>query len=420
MSADLYPARTLESAYGALELRLNLPGTFKDLYVERPARCVTDLATALAIADPGAPVKRVFAGHGGSGKTTELFRLLNLPAVKRGFKPVYYSIMADYGIPDVQLIDLLVTMALETAKQVTLKVAEEKLVRDWLMSLGSEVERTSVRQLAIGISKLLKIEVGWRQELRQKVGPRVQEVVAVIDALALKVVQATKKRLLVVVDDLEKADLTAALNVFCENPSQLAAPNCDTIFTVPLSLVHSEHCVRVANQFGHPLVLPVIAVRHPDGRPNEAGVKFLLDVLHRRAAPALFEEGVARYLVGNSGGVVFDLLDTARQAVLRALASRRTTVAQDVAQEVVRDLSRSYWRRLDSKHFETLIRVATKHYLDPREEDLPLLHTLAVLEYEDDPTWHDVHPAVKRVLENRGMIVQDEHGQWRDAREVEP
>jgi hypothetical protein len=148
----------------------------------------------------------------------------------------------------------------------------------------------------------------------------------------------------------------------------------------------------------------MIKISHQDGTPYQEGVECLKAILLGRARTQLFDPVAVEELVRESGGVVADMLRNARASALSAIVEQRDTVSVADVQAEHRANVRLYFSLIDEALKGTLTRIAIQRRADNDGDLGRLLHMLAVLEYENDRKWYDVHPSVRAMLRDEGRI----------------
>jgi hypothetical protein len=137
--------------------------------------------------------------------------------------------------------------------------------------------------------------------------------------------------------------------------------------------------------------MPMVRVRHRDGREDEGALSLLSEVITRRVAPDLFEPDVIKMLAIASGGHIRDFLSLVREAATGF--GERITPAD--ARRAIADLVGIYDRTIEQEFIEPLDYVARHGILLGGPHDGELVNRLLVLEYRNDGVWTALHPCVK-------------------------
>jgi hypothetical protein len=414
-------AKNFKDAFNKLGLELLTKEDFSSYYVMRKDSPVSELKGRILIDD--ASSKFLFSGLRASGKTTELRRLMF--ELENDYFVVYFSAMKELSLVDIDYKDVLLSMVLQTLRTIEeqkVKLSED-IVEDMYDLLGqlsgevvvSRVEtKTRSSGLAAKLSALVmeiggkySSEVETRKEIRTQTEHLIQDVIQRFNLLIVETQQKIGKPLLIIVDDLEKADLSLAEEIFYKHSYTLVQPSCKVVFTVPISLVYAPCWKQVEMNFiTPPYVLPLKSVKTRKGNVDEAGVDFLKKIVFNRVSSDLFEDEALTKLALWSGGVVVDFLRMVRDCCVKAQLRNLKKIDSDLALEAFNSLVDDYWRPLDEKYYPKLVEVYEKKDFKnvKNDEDLRfLLYLLAVLEY-DGKRWYDVHPCVERILFEKGLI----------------
>jgi hypothetical protein len=212
----------------------------------------------------GANVK-LFSGHRGVGKTSELFRLKALLEKggdgRPGFVVVYCDVSDKLDVNDLDFPDLLVFVAAQLQQQLAdmqlpgFTPATTYLKRAWddiRSMLGAQVEFKEA-ELDTGFGKLV-MDLRNRPTSRALLRDAVEQhstslLIAVNDLLGsakASAIQAGHAGLVLIVDGLDKLvrrELEHGGNthdrLFIDRSEQLAALAVHTVYTVPISLIYS-------------------------------------------------------------------------------------------------------------------------------------------------------------------------------------
>lgn len=386
-----------------------------------------------AVDDGDDDSKIIFSGHRGCGKSTLLARFARQMR-DLGYFVVLFSIADMVEMSAVDHINILYAIAVQllskaTKRQVPLSPEKVQEVLTWLSTTRTETtERSLGQELGVGgdvlklITAKLKSEATFREEITHTYERRVSDLVAKIDEIAQAIRMATKKRVLVVIDDLDKLDLKLVEEVYKNNINALFQPRLQIIFTIPISVIRDiELRTILQTASGSPIQQMEVtkffhkAERHQaDAQPDEAKVARLLEVLTKRFPnPDLIQPETARQMVLYSGGVMRELVRIARACCAQCLLlirqePERTELQIDgqILMLALRELRNDFAMALGSSRYDILVKTyRDAQPADLTEEFLMLLHGLYVLEYRNDEVWYDVHPIVVELL-RRGNLIE--------------
>ena len=235
--------------------------------------------------------------------------------------------------------------------------------------------------------------------VRKKISGSLRNLITAIDDLARYVEQQTNKKVLVIIEDLDKLDETAARELFYEHGKTLSDIPLHLIYTFPISLRHSQDFMQIG-AFFQSFDLPNIKTHTRDNQKLAAGLDRLKEILTRRVADGLFETGALELLAEKSGGLVRHLILLASEATIQANLAKRTKINTKDVETAVADLRAEFSRVLTNEQKDLLRLVRGNKEVNNTKEFQDLLFTLSVLEYRnDDPEpWYDVHPIVQDLL----------------------
>lgn len=346
------------------------------------------------------PLKILFVGHRGSGKTTELNKLAE--ELGGRFHTIGFNVLDITGRTTPEYEDLM--LAIST--QVTLDCIRNQLIdrplaepvqrqwerlRDWWRQVvaGTNFQPAPAEAaISIQLQTLLgQVELGAKQSsvtreaLRFQINQQMPEL---IENLNWVIEQAEKgdKRLLLIVEGLDKVDLKSALDIFRDHAPTITAPRAHMIYTFPIAL---------RNRTTH----------HFDGAPDPDSVAFLRQLVGIRMEPSLITAEALDLLVQANGGLPVWLVVLLRSAALYALEREGTEGRIEAidARNAIIDLRREAMAPLSGEDLATLRQRHRDRQLrnEPREQRL--LYNGSLIEYTNEVQWCDAHPVLWSLLE---------------------
>jgi GTPase SAR1 family protein len=407
-------AESLREAIPRLDPRkpLETPGEMKDFFIERPNSPVDEIKLFLELATE--PEKILFSGHRGSGKTTELIRLTQ--ELSETHIPIRFSIQKILDPFDLKYIDVLLSIGFQLfdlAAQTDLDLEDglrDDLIRNVLHfaeDITKEVfeqdtsGKTAVASLQYLLGKVtgkISTEDTTRKTIRIKIQPRLSELIQTIEDVVVAIEQATGKRILVVVEDLDKADLATVKEMFFEHSASLIRPRVTIIYTFPIALRFDNAFMQIKNNFSEDYPLSNIKTETRDGEDFPAGIDTMVEIIRRRMDADLLTDKAAVKMAKLSSGVPREFIRIARQATLSAVLAKKDTVDVASVDEAITDQRKDFDRLLSQAQRDHLRKIQKTKDVDNTEESRVLLHNLSVLEYSNDDIWYDVHPVVRQLL----------------------
>ena len=156
-----------------------------------------------------------------------------------------------------------------------------------------------------------------REKARAEAQANLSDLLERLNDLLDDLRQNTGKRILVIVDGLDKMfDLGQVRTLFLYGANALLEPRCRAIYTIPIALYYTNDFQQVRLSFHRNYSLPNVKVRDRDGGPCPEGKNMLMEVLERRMERDLLTPEVMDLLVELSGGLLKELIALARSSVL--------------------------------------------------------------------------------------------------------
>lgn len=315
------------------------------LYVKTDDARDPDCAARLSIRsilDDAETAQRILVyGHRGCGKSTELAKLT--ADLGAGWLCVNFSVLEDLPPIGVHAEEVLLAITHQLVK----KASGEKLAKletderlkkvvEWFTAVKKTSASARDSELSIGagakagtggwlfglgelfaqFSSDLKFrsstETSIVEEVRKRPGDLIEQINRVVESIqdALK---PSNKRLLILVEDLDKLGIGDARSVFIENGQLLAGVRAHIIYTIPIFTFHSPDASAMKASFDHDFSLPMIKVLNADGT-RAKGFEIVRDIVRRRVAEASIDQDALDHLIERTGGVlrhVFEVLQTA-------------------------------------------------------------------------------------------------------------
>lgn len=401
--------------------RLGLEGQDLQLwFVERPlhpneARERDKLCAALR--DSTEPDKFLFVGHRGSGKSTELNKLS--VELQNEFQAIRFSVVDVTGrISNLEIEDLMLTIAVQVTQQcIAAKLAPRPMLdapREGMASfgqwwrnlmtgaridLGPELEGSLELDVILG-----KLQVGMKQStstrdlIKEAIQRRMPELVAYLNQIIKIAEQNSGKRLLVIVEDIDKLDEQSATDIFKNHTASLLAPNANMVYTFPIALRYSDHYANIYKQFSNEFILPNFLAYEKNGSQNPVHLAALRQIVLNRLEAHLIEPAALNALVPASGGIPNWLMRLMLNATNNARARNQTTISEADVTAAINHLRRELRAPLSRTDLETLTKRHQDHELTNDDIERRLLYNSSLIEYVNGDQWCDAHPALWSIL----------------------
>jgi len=387
---------------------------FKDFYVERPKNApspIEELKDRIENADSAK--KYLFLGFRGCGKSTELNRLSRL-IDRNKFLLVSYSIR-ELDVSDFDFRDFFGSMALKIYGIAEKEIKLEKDIKDdfldFMMHITkvSEEDVTKYRGMGISFSNFILLKLGreakTREYIRKELETKISDLIQKLNWLTMEVETKTGKRIVVIVDDLDKLTrVKQAEDFFYKNYGLLIQPKCFVIYTFPIPLSFNPFYENVRPAFDDDIILPQLPVKSKDGkRLNEENINFYKEIVEKRMDLDLIEETALEEAIVSTGKTS-EFISIMRDAAIKAYRGEKRGITKEEVEKALEKLRRTYDRTLTEAHKKRLLEIYDKK--EARDEDISdstsrdLLFSLTAVEYEDEEgRWCDINPLLMPLVE---------------------
>ncbi|QTA80127.1 KAP family P-loop domain-containing protein [Desulfonema limicola] len=285
----------------------------------------------------------LFYGHRGCGKSTELNKLVS--EIKQRFIVVSFSIMDEMNLVSARAEDLILVMTariLRTAQEngMNLKdsllnpvfdffaetVLSEKECRDMNLTVGAGVstESSLLGKLA-GLFFKIASDIKYNAHSEETTTSKLRKRPADLLAQANFVIEAVQsalpkdKKLLVIVEDIDKLDLKQAREIYVQNTNLLTGIRTNIIYTIPIFLFHSPEVNVFKHHFDDIINLPMIKVTEPYEIKAD-GFEIVKEIILSRIQENLIEPDALELLINKTGGVLRHVFDVLHEAAVMTSA----------------------------------------------------------------------------------------------------
>ncbi|MGH2733871.1 MAG: hypothetical protein ACRDJG_13220 [Actinomycetota bacterium] len=372
---------------------------------------------------------RLFTGHRGGGKTTELKRVAERLRTGLTGQRYFVSFLDADGAIDLDDVDP-TDLVLAIVRQLITDLKEHEGIsvgaggkfrafleaaREVLKGLPESGVDLSVGDPSgvIELSTVLKRQPSIRREVRRLLEGRLPTL---YDAINDELLPAVEERLgaigyaglLVIVDQLDRtsAEDDRHRKVFWEGRGKLKALNCHIVYTTPIEYAYSRELPKLENEYGELLGLPLLPVTAEDEAIRKAALGCVRQVATTRMGQChtdeteLFESTDALDdLIQLSGGHLRTLFLLMRTAI--ETSDLVTPLGADHVARVTHGLAAKYLDPLEPPEREV---VRLVHATKARPEDerqlgrfYELLRDQYVFAYvAHDQRWYDWNPLLER------------------------
>ena len=361
----------------------------------------------------------LFCGHRGCGKSTELRRIRNELDAPDAYYVVFADAAQELDVNNLRYQDILLHLAAKLVERLgaddididrvhlgrleewfTERVESQTNTRDFALEIksGAAVDAglPFIGKLFTGISNAFKTNSTYKEELRRTLQNYFTDFADAFNHLIQSAQDAIRagdkgRGIIFVVDGTDMLRDRDARAFFESDVHQLQQVRGLFLYCAPIHLIYEG--TAIGQNFNRVFKLPMIKVANPDGSRNETGCAAMHELLHRRAAPRLFEPGVVDLLVEKSGGHPRDLLRLLQNTFLHAEHDRFDEAA---ARAAVREAATEFRRILETEDYALLARIDSSPDTPPHSDRArALLYNLALLEYND--FYCRSHPVIRTI-----------------------
>lgn len=361
----------------------------------------------------------LFCGHVGSGKSTELRRIGNYLGAPEIYYVVFTDAAEELDINNLRYQDVLFHLAGKLMKKleddgIIMEQVHLRKLQDWFLE---RVENeTKSRELAreikagteagtgipglvkmfVNVSNGLKTNATYKVELRNTLKNYFTDFANAFTDLIESAEEAIRaagkgRRILFVVDGTDRLSRDDAAAFFISDVHQLKQVYGLFIYCAPVHLGYESMTIR--GIFEGIFRLPMIKLVNQDYTTNQVGREVMREMLHKRAASDLFEDGVADILVEYSGGHPRELLRLLQTAFIYTKHGRFDEAS---VRRAVQRLAGEFQYFLEVEDYKLLAMVDSGQMEQMKvisARTRKLLYNLSLLEY-NSLYWRS-HPLIR-------------------------
>jgi hypothetical protein len=312
------------------------------------------------------------------------------------------------------------------ARQVDIPKSTKDVLDKWFAK-RIQTEETSIQTEATTeksffklVSTKLKVDSKIRYELKQEFERKVSELVAQINIIAAAIQSASKKQVLVIIDDLDKLDLGVVNHIFRDNIKALCLPGFRIIYTIPISALRETALKTTIEAETNDQIVPMSVFklfnkgdsRVANSQPRPETFDVLCEILAKRIQSELITPEALKLIVINSGGVLRELMRIANECcriclrLIRRKPDEKVIIDNNILDQAINSIRNDFALPLGKAEYQ-ILQTTYQNFKpeDPKQQEfLDLLHGLYILEYRNRQNWYDVHPIILQLLRDEGLI----------------
>lgn len=394
-----------------------------NFYVPRSEKSLNRLSKMLK---RGRRFHGFLCGHVGCGKTTELKRLIKEKDVTDKYYPVLFSIK-DIQVDTNKLSHdaLLISIGHTLISKCPAEVLDPKFA-DRLNKWGAQLIKATLN--SVEVNKQIKGDIKlWlvhfraylrhrdikKEQSKQVIEPKVIELIDLINEMSIEIELKTGKKLLVLVDDLEKGndgDRQMHHRIFNEYYDVITKPNFNIIYTLPVYFRGlTDKRIRDEDIFSFSAARLYNPEKKSERQPKldhqSEGYQLVKNFINKRIAnpDELFAKDVLDQLILIGGGLFRETDLAISQAADFAMDRNSDTIEQQDVDVVFNEIKKNFQPSIRSKELQLLKQVQESKigWINDIE---PLLQSGAVVEYANGDIWLDIRYVLKAFVEQLSSI----------------
>ena len=360
-------------------------------------------------------------GHGGCGKSTELNMLMGKLSAD-SFPVIYVTAQDDLDLYSFNYLDifmLIVERMAQYAEKHSLtvdkgiiaafqKALSTKITQDF-WNAEAELEAEGSVSLSVpfalfirAIAKItasLKMASGLKEELRRELRPRIYDVIASLNAFIGNISDHASKKVVIIIDGLEKCRQENVRKLFIEDIVAIADIKAHLVVSCPISVYRSSDAALLSGYFSSPVVIPMIKTHNIKGKPYDAGVNVIRELVQKRADSSFFEGEVLDKIISKAGGSLRDTCYLLSNSAFEADMRGREIIDMESLDFTIGNFAVDVFFRVDAKLYSRAQEIYDGDNMAKQDPELTqLLYCGAAFEYNGD-RWVDLHPLVREYIQ---------------------
>ena len=368
-------------------------------------------------------------GHSGCGKSTEL-HMLKEKLSENGFSVIYIEMLDNLNLYNFDYIDicmLIVERMSQYAQENNLSVepnilsafqsalSTKSIMEYWKTDteVGAEASlavSTPLMPFLKAIAKItssLKSGSGAKEELRQDIKPQMYDIVAALNAFVKHISEQTNKKVVIIVDGLEKCLQERVRNLFVADINAILDIKAHLVMACPIAVYRSADAAMLSSYFTSPVVIPMIKTHDKDGNPYKAGIEVIRELILKRADSSFFEDEVLDTIISSAGGSLRDTCYLLSNSAFEADMRDKQTIDMPSVELTLRKFTSDVFFRVDSTLFPLVGAIFKGDHVARQDSELSeLLYCGAAFEYNGD-RWVDLHPLLREYIKNHPEVLPD-------------
>jgi hypothetical protein len=354
------------------------------------------------------------------GKTTELRRLVDLLKKEQECVPIFLQFGSQEEITETALImamaDKLVAepeigLALNSTEAIT-RWQEEETISETLEEGSEGGAGVGGSYLLLSAKAQLSHKRAKKTQRKRAVAKNKRELLDAFNSLIAKARKKAKKRVVFVVDDIDKVqNATSIESTFIHSAQLIGDIETPCVFTVPITYATSTYLRIATLPYTGLYRVPAVPLMDAYGAQNDGSYQFMREVFARRMPFNPITPQQLDRILKYSGGVLVDAMRILRGVCKDAILNGLKAVPDQTIEEHFQNLVDDYKYLFDSPELwsklATFCNAKDKAVFITDDAIPDLLYKMIVIEYREANMWFDLHPAARRLYEQNKDAVDE-------------
>lgn len=410
----LTQAQNIKEVINALANPFPLDNSFSAFYCPCPDGLSSFERLDFKINISSKPLKFVFSGPQGSGKSTGLWKLadnlaeshivINIPV-----RDWVNSLNKNNDLLTLLMLSLISNEVLQ--RGITLPVnclgfikALAKGIYSRTTASSSFIYNPSEHQILTDFSSNMKLTYAKTGHVAAYLQNNILSVIETLNNLIAEIERVTSKKILLVIDDLDKIGPEITDKIFLHSNNTITDLCCTIICNCPTRYFYETDIIKQIEQtFDDVYFINYVRTLNRDGELCTEGVTFLKDLIRKRVSDNMIDDQALTRAVLMTGGNIHNLLKFIANAALRAIVNGNAEITLREVDETVLNIKAHYFRLLTKEDSGILEDINSDNYFIQEYERVRFFHLLSnnfIIEYHDDnSSWYAVHPIIKLILD---------------------
>ncbi len=350
-------------------------------------------------------VKCLFTGHHGSGITTELNALTY--QLRDNFYTIKFSALEISEANELEYQDIFFLMGMRLLEELLNFEKDENYNSAYEFYLRYTkppvpiTDNIDYKAKFKDICFILKIETESRKSLRKDIDDNLLMIIKLINKATEKIEQQTNKKILIIVDDIEKINVQSALKIFDDNSSRLLLPACRIIYTMPFLAYHTQKFPTFGHRYDRCIIMPLVKIYTKDDKEVEKAMEVFEKIVSKRMDIKIYYDiEVLADIIIRTGGLVKCLIYLVRQCCYEITRDPREMIDDEILGRVVKQWKAVQYPLLNIETRSALRKVAKSKSKNIKDDLFAeLFNRDLILEYRNNEIWFNIHPLVRAAIE---------------------